>query len=362
MKVPVLAGAVAAMCALTLAACGSDSSTTSTSGGGATNGKPVDVGSMTVTQRGPLRIAYFLAGLNNSYLQSQKAAAEEWSQQHDVPVTIFDGKFDATQQFNQIQNALQSGKYNAAVVEANDTQLECKILTEQAPQKGWVVSNAQPLCGRAANEGDELWAPGTLNFIGGNHTHSYFTKYFMKIAAENPGPQVVLALKGPALDAITVNFDKAIAEVQARYPDFKVVAEGETDYSTPLAQERMVPMIQAHPDATILLSTYSNVTKGAVQALKAAGKLDDIRIYEKGGTTWAVQAVKDGTIVSTTPEHPQSSTRASLDSLLHAYQTGDPGPRFIPNDGAPLPKEADPRTGLIVLTKENIDSYTPENE
>lgn len=360
-----LALASAAALSMAVAGCGSSPNSSGTPGAGATGADSVKVnlGSTTVSVKPPMKLAFFELGTNNSYLQANiRSVKEAVGKLPGASVQVFDGKFDPSTQFNQIQNALQSGKFNTAIALPADPQLLCKALTQAAPSKGVIVSvMTNGLCGRAGNEGAGLRAPGTLTYVGGVHTQKYWKAYLDYVVKQNPGPQKVLVLTGPKINAITVALNKALADIQKEHPEFKVVASGETDYSVPVAQQKMVPMLQAHQDATLLFSAYSNLTKGAIQAMKAAGKLGKIKIYDKGGTTYAVQQLKAGTIEATTPEYPVTIIKKQVE-LLNDALNGKTVPPFVPNDGAPLPADADPATGLVVIDKNSVATFKAESD
>jgi ribose transport system substrate-binding protein len=340
-----------------LTACGTAQTATSGNGPSAT----VDVDSQKLTVKNPLRVAYFAAGSTNSYLAALKKSIEGSIGEIDgASVTSFDGKFDAQTQINQVQNALASKKFNAFIIDPLDGNLMCNPLTKSAPAAGVVVVViAAPLCGRISKPVQDQYAPGTLAYLGGTDTSAYFEKFFEYMAEQNPGPQKVLVLTGPALFGVTINVDTALKAVQQKYPDFKVVAEAATDYSVLQGQQKTQSMVQANPDATLLFTDYSDITRGAVTALKSAGKLDQIKVYDKGGSSWVVDAMKNGEVVATSGYYPTSNGAAAVDLLKKAFD-GQETPRFVANDGAPVPPGADEETGLVVIDQSNLSSYQAE--
>ena len=89
----------------------------------------------------------------------------------------------------------------------------CDMVTKEAPAHNVLVAQATgTACGRSSNEGEALWAPGTLTYVGGNETPSAFEAVMLQAIADNPGPQKVGILTGPNLHPITVSFDKALAD------------------------------------------------------------------------------------------------------------------------------------------------------
>ena len=281
---------------------------------------------------GKLHIALLMAASNNTHLQSAIKGAQDAAAKIGATVDVFDPNWSASVQYNQAQNVISSGKYNAIVAEMNDGNQACKIMTETAREHGVLVAVAnEPICNRAADEGDALWAPGTLNFVGGSQGRGPFRDWIMAIAKDNPGPQKVAVVTGPDLNANTINTDLALKDVKAKYPDFDVVAVVRTDYSIVQGNSKTLPLFQAHPDLTILISNYSDMTRGAVAAARAAGVLNNgkLKIYDSGGNVWAFNAVKTGQIVSTRTLLPYTEMYESVIQLGDAW-AGKPVPHTTP--------------------------------
>lgn len=321
-------------------------------------GKAYKLDSYSIPTCGDLKLAVFLPGTSNADLQGRIDYLNgEIPKIKGASMTIFDGKFDATTQLNQIQNALQSGRYNAAIAAPVDGVLTCNALSKQAPTAGVLVAVPNlALCGRTANEGDDLRAPGTLTYVGGTQTPAYWTDYLNWIATQNPGPQQFLALTDPAAPfPLTANFEQAAAAVEKIHPDFKIVGKAATDLTIGGAYQKTVALLQAHPDATGLVTMFSTETQGAVQALQAASKLDKLKIYDKGSTPWAVQALTSGQVAASSPERAVTSTATMLQAMLDA-RGGKAVPPFYGNDGAPSPTSAPP-SGFTVFTAKTIGTY-----
>ncbi len=348
---------IAAVAAVTtslavLAGCSGDSTAS------ASCDRSLKLDSYTISTCGPLRLAVFLPGTNNADLQSRvrylKSAIKKIP---DATMTIFDAKFDTTTQVNQIQNALQSKKYNAAIAAPIDGVLMCSALSQQAPAAGVLVAVPNlALCDRNGKEGKELRAPGTLTYVGGTQTEQYWTDYLTWIAKRLDGPTKFLALTDPAAPfPLTKNFERAVATVSRQYPDLDVVASADTDLTVAGSYQKMRALLQAHPEATALVTMFSTETQGAYQALTAAGRAKDFQIYDKGATPWAVAALRSGKIEATSPERPVTSTKTMLKALVDA-RAGRTVPPFFTNDGAKAPAGA-PASGMTVLTRTTLGDY-----
>ncbi|WP_245511364.1 MULTISPECIES: sugar ABC transporter substrate-binding protein [unclassified Mesorhizobium] len=323
----------------------------------------VDVGqgkSVQLANDRPLKIAFFSEGANNSAMQASIDGATEAAKKLGWQIDVFDGKFDPVTQLNQLQNAL-ARDYDAWVLKAVEGNIMCDVATKDAPAKNiLVVTAVLSICGRGANEGAALWSPGTLAYVGGAETPLAFFQVLDRMGKENPGPQKLGVITGPELNPITKNHEAALAMFKKKYPEVKVVAIARTDYSTPSALEKAGPMVQANPDMTLYYTAFSNLSKGLVPVLEEAGKLDKVKIYDNGATTWAVEALKDGKIAVSSANRLKSNAYNAVMAIAKA-QNGEAVARAIGDLGEPL-VEGQPPTNPYLIDKGNVDAFKPEVE
>jgi ribose transport system substrate-binding protein len=322
----------------------------------------IDVGGGHVikTNGKPLKIAFFSLGSSNSFLKAQNERAFATAKALGVSLDIFQSEFDASKQMDQMQIALASKKYNAWIVEPVAGNVACNIATVQAPAANILVEDIDgTLCGRILGEGDELWSPGTLNYVGGNESVKAWTLLWEKAVKDNPGPQTVGIMVGPALNSITKAFAKA--QIDTAPKNWKIIAPVYTNYSVPDAEEKAQPLVQAHPDMTILMSAYTNITKGAVAALRGTNRLGKVKIYEGGGTVTGLGYVKDGITQAMLARYSQTPIEYAIRAVADAW-AGKTIPHYTGDDGHALEAGRDPNTATFLVTKENADNYKPEND
>ncbi len=323
--------------------------------------RDVDVGngmSVAVETEGPLRIAFFSEGTNNSAMQASIDGARQAAEELGYEIDVFDGKFDPVTQLNQLQNAL-ARDYDAWVLKAVEGNIMCDIATKDAPENGvLVVTAVLSICGRGANEGEELWSPGTLAYVGGAETPQAFFQVMDRMGRENPGPQKLGVLTGPELNPITKNHEAALEMFRGAYPEVEIVSIARTDYSTPSALEKAGPMVQANPDITLFYTAFSNLAKGLVPVLEEAGRLDQVKIYDNGATEWAIDALRDGTIELTSANRLRSNAYTAVQAIGKA-QRGEPFSRAIGDLGAPL-VPGTPPTDPYLIDRALAGAFIPE--
>jgi ribose transport system substrate-binding protein len=344
-----LAGLAATLVVATGCGSSSDGSASKSGSSGSSGGGQVsvDVGNGTpVKVSGKPKVAFYIFGSGNAYGAAERRGALDAAKKHGLDVTLYDGAFDPQKQFNQVQTAINSGRFNAFSLDPVDANLVCNLASKTAPSKGIVVSVFdQPLCGRYNQPTTAgLWAPGTLNFVAGYFTLQRMQDWLDAIVKEFPGQQKVGLITGLAVDSLSKDFDADIAKLKQTHPEFKVVGEQRTDYTTTKGYAAAQTLLQANPDLSLIITDYSDLTVGASKAIQQAGK--KVGLADFGGSSAVAKMVKDGTVSLTTPTYPYSEAINSIGSLVDAFDG-----KKVPRVG-PLP--------FKIYTKDNIDEYKPE--
>jgi ribose transport system substrate-binding protein len=359
-SLPTLAAGTACLAVL-VSACGSgsdSSQTTSSSSSAGSQTVKVDVGNGTVTlPKGKLRIGIFMNALSNEWQKAVASTAKAQAEAAGHSVTTMDAGFDVGKQLNQIQTAATNKSFDAAVVLPIDGKQECNAVTKILPKANVLVSIvADQACGRDLQTGNGLWPAGALNFVGGDSTVPYFRALLDNAAKLSPGRQRVAIVAGPELNPSTVLEKEAVRQFQPSHPDFKVTDFVYTDFTTPSGYQKTQDYLRAHPEVTVVLSVYSpDLSRGVVNAVKALGKTGKIKIADAGGSKYTVDQIKAGTIQMTLGYFPKENGRLAVQSILDAH-AGKPPVRFISDVRAKFGTVDKP----LVITKENLSSYTPE--
>ena len=297
----------------------------------------------TVKSAKDLKIANFEAGSNNSYVQARIKGAKDAAAKLGASIELFDAGWDSTKQFNQMQTALTSGKFNAWLVQSVNSEPLCPIV-KQAIEAGIMVTIANsPMCGA------ETYMPGTVAFAGSQTAATY--DQWIKWVADDAMKGNVLVITGTAGGANTRNMNAAIA----KYMDgtnLKIVANQPTDYSSPEAFEVASNVLQSHPEIDVVITNWSESTQGVVKAADQLNLTGNLRIYDLGASSWALSAIKDGTIRMTFPLVPGLEGARSVDALGTFADTGK-APEFIDL----IKDETLPSDPFI--TRNNVNQHEP---
>lgn len=348
---------------LALAACGDDSGSTTSastdpgSGGVAAKGATsIDVGlgqPIEIPEGQEPSIAVFSSSGNdwaNAFNQSMVGSAEK----QGVKLKVFDSGYVPQKQVDQITDATSSGKYNTFIITALDSALVCEPIKAAAAAGILVVLSVNAACGREEEPwGEEYRAPGALTQVDGQNSVTYKLGWAKAVSEELPAGSKVLLAAGPQTDPNTKTFLAAIDEVLGKRSDVELLKPLYTDFSTPTSLTDVQDALTANPDVTAILSIYSDVGRGAVQAVSQAGKSDDIKVYDIGGSGAALDEVKKGGMASTIPYDPVGAAEYSVGAVVDAY-SGKKVPPVI--DQFPNTVGGSVEAPLII-DESNVDDY-----
>jgi ribose transport system substrate-binding protein len=120
------------------------------------------------------------------------------------------------------------------------------------------------------------------------------------------GKGTVGEIQGVAGASATVDRHDAFnATIAKECPDVKVVADGIGDYVREPAMKLTEDWIQRFPEGQldVIYAHNDGMALGAVAALEAAGRLDDVKVVGIDGEEAAYQAIKDGKMAATFTYH-----------------------------------------------------------
>ncbi len=344
-KRPMLVMTLLGIAAISLAACSSTSPSASSK-----STQKAGAGSGTSAAKPGLKIAYFTAGTNLTYFTVANSAAASEAAKLGATFQLFDSAQSVTTQVDQMQSALSQG-FNAWIVQANSGPSVCNVVKQAIAKKVLVVTTTNPICNLSAANGDATWLPGTVANIGGE-TPAWWTEFYQYIAQANPNGGNVAILTGPAINPLTINNNAAANAVFGKNPKFHIVANEATNYTTPQGLSAMQDILQANHNVNIVVSTYSGLTQGIIPAVKAAGLMGKIKIYDAGGATTSQQYIASGELQMSFVLLPGQTAIDAVDAVVNAYN-GKSVAHFI----NPLTPQDPAVPGTLFITKSNVAKF-----
>ena len=197
--------------------------------------------------------------------------------------------------------------------------------------------------------------PGLVSYVGAEETQDFLANWIDGIRQDRDGEESrVLVLEGPAGITLSSNMDRGLAAAEANDPNFEVVATVNTDFSTADAQAKAETLLQAHPDANVVVSAFSDMSIGVLNAIEDQNLSGKVAIYDIGAGTDTLDLIKDGSIRGSLVFSPRTYAKTSLDALKQVWETGEMPDKFLPALSYGTMDEP------FIVTKENLDEYTPE--
>jgi ABC-type sugar transport system substrate-binding protein len=166
----------------------------------------------------------------------------------------------------------------------------------------------------------------------------------------------VAAIGGSTGSDLFTLWERAIAKSKAKFPNVQVVSDQPGDYDPRVALRVVGDALRANPDLDVVISSWDDMTRGAEQAIVAAGKKPgkDVRIYSTGATKIGVQRIKQGAWNETSIFLPFEESYYAAVAMMMALQ-GKPVNAYVNEAEMPAVTEL----GSLYVTKQNADSFSP---
>ena len=296
------------------------------------------------------RIGYLTECVDNPYCLARLAGLKDAATKYGFEFKIFDANFSPATQAKVVQNAVTEG-FDGYLFGPAAAQPGCGLYNRLLKPTGKpVVSIDIAMCG------DADYTPGTaatLHMQGPLHFNEALEQAF----ATCKGKCKAAAVGGFVGSDLFTYWENAIKNAAAKYPNVTVVVDEPANFDPRIALKKIQDAMLAHPDISIVVSSWDDMSRGVEQAIVAAGKVPgkDVKIFSGGATKVGVAKVKAGTWAMTTAYLPYEESYYGALALLMALE-GKPINAHI--DEALLPKILD-STGTIFITKENVDKYKP---
>ncbi|WP_419913936.1 sugar ABC transporter substrate-binding protein [Hoeflea sp.] len=313
--------------------------------------KPIEIPGET-----PLKVAFFIATKSNNYVVAMVDEAERIAKEKGFELEVFDAQFNAQIQMDQLENVLENGDFNAWYVTPVDSNLMCDVVTKDAAGKNIVVATSNiSICGRDMLPFAEQWEPGIITYVGAAETVDYIGRWMDTVVADRAGEDSkALLMKGFAGLTITNALEAGAERLSAADNDFEFVGQAYGDFTAADAQAKIETLLVAHPEVNVILSAYSDMTVGAINALEDAGRLNDVAVYDIGAGKDSVPLIRDGAITASATFGPRTHVRQSLGAILGVWQFGVMPPPV--QDGLVLGDINNP----VLIKADNLDTYSPE--
>ena len=298
----VLAGSLTAALALGVgvALLATLDATRAEAGDAAANAKKIlEFDARNITPSKEYRIAYLTECGQNPYCSARRAGLEAAAQKYGFAYKRFAANFNPATQIKQVQNAITEG-FDGYLFAPTAAAPACSMWKRHLePLDEPTVSLDLPMCDDADYSAG-LAATVTMQ------RQAYYNAHVDHALASCTEPCKVAAVGGFVGSDLFGFWEKAIQQGAEKFPNAEIVVDQPANFDPRVALEKIQNALLAHPDITVILSSWDDMSRGVEQAIEAAGKMPgtDIMSSSEG---------RPGTGVPTptrAPSRPTSSTLA----------------------------------------------------
>jgi len=282
------------------------------------------------------RVGFVPKSLNQEYWVNTQKGAEAGAKEADVKV-LTKAAGDDTQiveQIDLVENLLAQD-VDALVIAPADSDLLKPVLEKAAKRIPVVLFDSDI----------PDWKPktayvGTENKVGGVRAGEYIAKLLkgkgtLAVISGIPGSQVGIE----RVDGVKEGLKKADART-------KIVKEITGQFDREQAVGAMEDILQTNPDVDAVFAANDQMALGAIQAIAAHKKTDEIKLIGFDGALETTQAILAGDMQATIAQDPYGMAKVGVEEAIAKA------------DGKPVKEKVD--TGAKLITPENAKKYFEE--
>ncbi|MER1985725.1 MAG: substrate-binding domain-containing protein [Solibacillus sp.] len=263
---------------LVLAACGDDSETNSSSGGATGDGKDLKVGLSMNT-------------LNNSFFVAVKEGAEDAAKEQGINLVVTDAQNDPGKQISDVENLIQQN-VDILIIDPADSDA-----IAQGVKKANEADIPVFTIDRESNGGEVLTHIGFDAIKSGEIAGN-----FIKETLGGSGKVVeIQGILGTNVGQLRSEGFNNIIEAEA---GLELIAQQSGNFDRGEAMKVMEDILQAHPQIDAVYAANDEMALGALAAIEAAGRLDEIVVIGCDAIDQTLEAIRAGKMEATIAEPP----------------------------------------------------------
>jgi ribose transport system substrate-binding protein len=254
------------------------------------------------------KIAVVVSTLNNPWFVVLGETAKARAIELGYEATIFDSQNDTAKEAANFENLIASG-YKAILFNPTDANGSVANVLKAK------VAGIPVFCiDREINSTNAATAQMLSDSYSGCVK---LGQYFVEQVGETGKYVELLGLVG---DNNTWNRSKGFHSVVDRYPGLKMVAQQSAEFDRAKGLEVLESILQKNPDINAVFCGNDAMAMGAYQALVAAGKDKQVKVFGFDGADDVVKLIAEGKITATGMQFPKKMARQSAefaDAYLH---------------------------------------------
>lgn len=250
---------------------------------------------------GKQKIAVVVSTMNNPWFVVLADTARDRAIELGYDAMIFDSQNDTAKEAANFENLIAGG-YSAVLF--NPTDANGSIASVRKAK----AAGVPVFCiDREVNATDAA----TAQLLSDNYAGCVkLGQYFVKTVGQTGTYVELLGLVG---DNNTWNRSKGFHSVVDRFPGLKMVAQQSAEFDRAKGLDVMESMLQAHPDINAVFCGNDAMAMGAYQALLAAGKAGQVKVFGFDGADDVLKLIAEGKIEATGMQFPKTMARQAAE-------------------------------------------------
>jgi ribose transport system substrate-binding protein len=248
------------------------------------------------------RIAVIISTLNNPWFVVLGDAAKEHATRLGYEAVVFDSQNDPAKEADHFENVIASG--HAAVL-FNPTDADGSIANVRRAKEAGIPVFCMD---REINATDAA----VSQVLSDNYSGCVaLGQYFVKQVGDSGKYVELLGLVG---DNNTFHRSEGFHSVVDRYPGLEMVAQQSADFDRAKGLEVMEAILQANPEIDAVFCGNDAMAMGAYQALVAAEKDEQVKVFGFDGADDVVKLIAEGKIAATGMQFPKLMARTAAEN------------------------------------------------
>jgi ribose transport system substrate-binding protein len=277
-------------------------------------------------------VAIVISTLNNPWFVVLADTAKQRAEELGYKATVFDSQNNTEKEAAHFEDVIAGG-YDAILFNPTDADGSISNV-RRAKEAGLPVFCID----REINATDAA----TSQILSDSYSGCVaLGQYFVEQVGEEGQYAELLGLPG---DNNTHNRSRGFHSVVDRYPGLKMVAQQTAGFDRTKGLEVMESILQAHPDIDAVFCGNDAMAMGAYQALVAAGKADQVKVFGFDGADDVVRLIAERKIAATGMQFPKTMARTAAEYADGWLKGKRDFPQKVP-------------VGVELVTHANVNSY-----
>ena len=261
------------------------------------------MGAVNANAKDKLVVGMSMNTLNNPFFVDVAEGAKKAAAENGIELIITDAQNQPSKQQTDIENLLQK-KLDAIIIDPSDSDAIVAGVEASNAKKVPVVT-----IDRASNGGVVVSHIGFDAIKSGNIAGEFLAKALK-------GTGKVVELQGIMGTNVAQDRSKGFNQIMSKNPNLKIVAKQTANFDRAEAMKVMENILQANPAIDGVYAANDEMAMGALEAIKAAGRVNKITMIGCDAIDPAKEEVKKGNLAATIAEPPFFLGKAAVTTAL----------------------------------------------